>query len=255
MTPEPIPSLDFDRTISRIRDLDDEQLSAGEYLYLAELVLSRSPCRFLVFGVGNDSGLWMMANPGGQTAFLESSALWSTQVRWRHPEIVIHGVVYGTERRLWRRMLDGPEAALALDLPDEVAAERWDVIFVDAPASYADSCPGRMKSIYTAADLAHRHPGTDVVIHDCDRPLERAYCDRFLPRDLLVRRFERTRHYRSRGSLGEEEPAVPGRFARERAEVRDAGGVLQALTPARGGPEGLPSTSTKGVPDGKDQEE
>ncbi|HEX2225191.1 MAG TPA: hypothetical protein VHN15_13405, partial [Thermoanaerobaculia bacterium] len=86
---------------------------------------------------------------------------------------------------------------LALELPLAAAVTSWDLILVDGPAGYADSCPGRMKSLYTAAALARRKPGADVIVHDCDRPLEQAYCERFFHPLELVRELDRLRHYRN----------------------------------------------------------
>lgn len=193
---------DFDEVISAILECDAEQLSRNEYLYVAQLVASRGGCNLLVFGVGNDSKLWLLANGAGKTVFLESSLFWSELIRWRHPDIDIRMVRYGTKRNAWRELLDGRATDLALDLPKDVEDERWDVIFVDGPAAHADSSPGRMKSIYAASVLACRWPGADLAVHDCDREVERAYCDRFLGDDLLVREFERTRHYRAFGLNG-----------------------------------------------------
>jgi hypothetical protein len=36
-----------------------------------------------------------------------------------------------------------------------------------------------------------------VIVHDCDRHLERAYCDQFLRAAPLVHELQRTRHYRT----------------------------------------------------------
>lgn len=192
----------FDAVISTILECDDKQLSRAEYRYVAGLVAARAGCNLLVFGVGNDSKLWLLANRTGRTVFLESSRFWADMIGWRYPGIDIRMVRYGTRQERWRELLDGPATALVLDLPEDVDGGRWDVIFVDGPTAYAGSCPGRMKSIYTAAALAHRWPGTDVVVHDCDRESERAYCDRFLGGALLVREFERTRHYRTQNEGG-----------------------------------------------------
>lgn len=183
--------------ITELVEDDPDQLSRDEYRYLAEIVAARSGCDLLVFGVGNDSKLWMHVNADGRTVFLESSPFWGEMVRWWHPGIDVRMVRYGTKRSQWSELLEGPEADLEMDLPEDVEEGEWDVIFVDGPSAQSGDSPGRMKSIYTAAGLARGQPGTDLVVHDCDRPVERAYCDRFLGDDLLVREFERTRHYRT----------------------------------------------------------
>jgi uncharacterized protein (TIGR01627 family) len=183
-------------TVERLVELDPHQMSAEEYLYAARLLADRHGCNALVFGLGNDSQLWRSANQGGRTAFIEDSASWVNVVRWRIPEIEVHLVRYGTRRAQWREMLASEPETLALRLPPSLAAERWDVILVDGPAGHDDECPGRMRSIGTAALFARRHGGADVILHDCDRAVERAFCERFFATDELVRIFDRTRHYR-----------------------------------------------------------
>lgn len=186
----------FDDTITAILERDDHQLSRREYRYIADLLASRGGCNFLVFGVGHDSQLWLQANRMGRTVFLESSFFWSQQIKWQHPDIDVRGVSYRTRRQHWRDLLEGPVEKLRLELPGDVDATRWDVIFVDGPAGYNDSCPGRMKSIYTAAALGARSRKAHVLVHDCNRQVERRFCDAFLGKSNLVRGFDRTRHYR-----------------------------------------------------------
>jgi glucuronoxylan 4-O-methyltransferase len=85
---------------------------------------------------------------------------------------------------------------LELRLPAGLAETAWDTIFVDGPAGFDDDSPGRMKSICTAAALARRHGRGEVIVHDCDREVERRCCDRFFFAAELVTAFDRTRHYR-----------------------------------------------------------
>lgn len=188
----------FDDTIAAILGQDDKQLSRCEYRYIAALVASRGGCNFLVFGSGNDSKLWLQANRMGRTVFLESAFFWSQRLKSQAPSIDVRAVSYGTRRDQWRELLNGPIAKLKLALPSDVEGTPWDVIFVDAPAGYNASCPGRMKSIYSAADLGRRGRETDVLVHDCDREVERRYCDAFLGQPNLVRELDRTRHYKLR---------------------------------------------------------
>jgi hypothetical protein len=131
----------------------------------------------LIFGVGNDTSLWLGANVGGTTVFLEDDAGWIERVRSDCPGAAIVHVTYGTCIGQWMRFLFSPEA-LEMRLPDEVARVKWNVILVDAPAGHAPHCPGRMKSIYTAARLAGG--GTCVFVHDCERFVETVYTWRFL---------------------------------------------------------------------------
>ncbi|HEV2853190.1 MAG TPA: hypothetical protein VHC97_10335 [Thermoanaerobaculia bacterium] len=190
--------MDFSLLISQIVALDPNQCSAEEYSYIANLIAERQGINLLVFGVGNDSGLWLLANQGGKTLFLENSTAWLNRVKQQLQTIEILQVQFRTRRSKWRELLEGDPSALLLDLPEEVMACAWDVIFVDAPMGFNDACPGRMKSIYTASLLAGRLEGVDVIVHDCDREVESAYCERFLSGHWLVNEFERTRHYRMR---------------------------------------------------------
>lgn len=183
--------------IRRIRALDRNQLSEKEYLYIAGQVLERQGCRLLVFGAGNDSGLWDRVNSRGRTVFLEDSAEWIERIRQGSPDLDLRQVTYGTQRSRWKELLAADPQALWMDLPPDVAEEEWDLLFVDGPTSFSWDCPGRMKSIFTASTLAHRLPGTEVFVHDCDRALEHAYCERFFGADQLVGELDRLRHYRS----------------------------------------------------------
>lgn len=83
-----------------------------------------------------------------------------------------------------------------LTLPDEVAQKEWDIVLVDAPAGYNKSTPGRMQSIYTTSVLSEKSEDIDIFVHDCDREVEKVYCNRFFSNMRLVVAFERLRHYR-----------------------------------------------------------
>jgi uncharacterized protein (TIGR01627 family) len=190
--------MDFRKTIEHLVELDPNQMSTEEYLYAARLVADRKGCNLLVFGLGNDSRLWITANRQGRTVFIEDSAPWARAVSWRIPEIEVQLVRYGTRRGQWRELLASAPESLALRLPPSLADEGWDVILVDGPAGYDDDTPGRMRSLATAAVFAHRSGGTDIIVHDCDRPVEGTFCERFFAGDEAVQAFDRTRHYRSR---------------------------------------------------------
>ncbi|HEX7786880.1 MAG TPA: hypothetical protein VF653_11730 [Methylomirabilota bacterium] len=166
------------------------QLWPDELRTIIGAIHRRRPCRLLVFGLGRDSLLWARANRGGTTIFLEDDRAWYEK---RHRTLTAFQVDYRTTRTQWRELLDSPER-LAMRLPDEVEHQRWDVLLVDGPAGFSDSSPGRMKSIALALRLA----GTpaDVFVHDCDRPVEQAYCDRFLKPQNLLTQVGRLRHYR-----------------------------------------------------------
>jgi uncharacterized protein (TIGR01627 family) len=170
-----------------------------EYRYLREVIRAKAPCRLLVFGVGKDSALWIAANEGGTTEFVEHEREWIAATRDAVPGVVVHEVHYETRRKHWKKALDRPEALLMTDLPKPVLDGPWDILYVDSPQGGNDRRPGRMKSIYTAARIAERCPAdVDVLLHDCDREVERVYGDRFLGAERLVEQVGRTRHYRPR---------------------------------------------------------
>lgn len=146
----------------------------------------------LVFGLGNDSAYWRRVNRGGRTVFIEDHPLWLERVPGKDPLIEAYLVEYGTERHQWREMLNDP-ASLPMYLPSEVLEDEWDVVLVDAPNGMRDSSPGRMKSIFIASVL--RADDSDVFVHDCNRPVEMAYSERYLGNRAFRCQVGRLRHY------------------------------------------------------------
>jgi uncharacterized protein (TIGR01627 family) len=202
----------LERAIPELVAANPDQLSECEYRYVADVVTGRAAgrgCNLLVFGVGRDSVVWLWLNRGGRTVFLESSAHWAARVRAQIPWIIIYPVRYGTRLSQWKELLAAAPGELRLALPTMVAETPWDVIFVDAPMGCDGRCPGRMQSIYTAAVLARRTGGVDVLVHDCDREAESAFCDRFLGGAPLVRALDRMRHYRTPSNTGVEREQTP----------------------------------------------
>jgi hypothetical protein len=181
--------------IQKMVESNPFQLSIKEYTYLAEVIKERAPCNVLVFGLGNDSALWHQVNASGKTVFLEHNSQWYEKILSDHPYLICHFVQYHTKLRDWKILLNYDPTALTIDLPSEVMEIGWDLIFVDAPEGYEETKPGRMQSIYMASLLAqkgHAH----VLVHDCDRPAEQAYCSRFLGDQHFIRSIEKLRHYK-----------------------------------------------------------
>jgi glucuronoxylan 4-O-methyltransferase len=164
----------------------------GEIQCIARDVAARTPCNFLVFGVGNDSQYWHALNGGGRTVFLEDSHDWMQRVVQRNPALDVRLVSYATRRSEWRNML-GSHRDGELVMPRDVEGDSWDVVLVDAPRSDRNSAPGRMQSIAAAAKLVSA--GGSIFVHDCHRALERAYCDFYFGNGRLVHRGWRLRHY------------------------------------------------------------
>lgn len=167
-----------------------------EFLTILSLLLPRTPCNLLVFGVGNDSLGWTNANRHGLTVFIEDDPRWTANIDLPTAEIV--HVKYTAPRPCWRFLIeDSIEKAissdLALDLPKSVWDCPWDFIFVDAPLGVVNRGPGRHSSIYTASCLANTR--TIVAIHDCDRVLENVASTLLLGTKFHVSDYGRLRVY------------------------------------------------------------
>lgn len=168
------------------------QLSVPEISLIASILMAKRPCRFLIFGLGNDSLFWLLLNREGQTIFFEDDPGWYRKVSIRHPQIKAYLVEYNTKRSQWKKLLSRP-AALELSLPMNLAGQLWDVILVDAPNGWRDDQPGRMKSIYGASKLIS--PGGDIFVHDCNRTVERTYSSTFLGKSNLAASIGRLHHF------------------------------------------------------------
>ena len=170
------------------------QFAEAEAMLVARAVRQFRECRFLVFGVGNDSAMWHGINSSGATVFLEHNPEWIEKIRQRDGPLDIRRVEYTTRITQWREWLDAPRRA-RLELPCDIREGAWDVVLVDAPNGFAmveeypgfGTIHGRMQSIEAASLLVA--PGGFVFVHDAQREVEAACCDRLLKRDgrLLFR--------------------------------------------------------------------
>uniref|UniRef100_A0ACD5VAW0 Uncharacterized protein n=1 Tax=Avena sativa TaxID=4498 RepID=A0ACD5VAW0_AVESA len=191
------------------------QQTAAEIGVSLRVLQARSPCNFLVFGLGHDSPMWAALNHGGRTVFLEEDASWIASVRSAHPGLDSYHVTYHT------RLTDADDLIALRDHPgctDLAAAEahqycrlalrglpavfhevEWDLIMVDAPTGWTPDAPGRMGAIYTAGMAARaRRPGdgaTDVFVHDVDRAVEDTFSKAFLCEAYLAEQVGRIRHF------------------------------------------------------------
>lgn len=182
------------KAIKKLVKNNPKQLSIREYEYICNTVVGKRGCNMLVFGLGRDSELWRRVNKKGETFFLENSISWFAQIRTENPRINGFLIKYYTLRKNWKQLLENPSTDLMLALPAEIDNKNWDVIFVDGPKGSNDEAPGRMQSIYTASVLSEKR-NIDVFVHDCDREVEKVYCDRFFGNICLVAEFDRLRHY------------------------------------------------------------
>ncbi|RRT44868.1 hypothetical protein B296_00052507 [Ensete ventricosum] len=197
------------------------QQSRDEIRLSFDVLQRRSPCNFLVFGLGRDSQMWAALNPGGTTIFLEEDPQWYAAVKKDSPELRAHHVKYRTKLSEAEKLLrgyrknaecrpgrvDGVEGLqhngrcpLALvGLPGEVYDREWDVLMIDAPKGYFPEAPGRMAAIYSAAVMARGRRGegeTDVFLHDVDRRVEKSYAMEFLCEKYRVGGTGRLWHFK-----------------------------------------------------------
>ncbi|XP_047047469.1 glucuronoxylan 4-O-methyltransferase 1-like [Lolium rigidum] len=193
------------------------QQTAAEIGVSLRVLQSRSPCNFLVFGLGHDSPMWAALNHGGRTVFLEEDATWIASVRSKHPGLESYHVTYDTrlteaDELIALRDHPGctaqPDLAAATEadcrlalrgLPAAFHETEWDLIMVDAPTGWTPEAPGRMGAIYTAGMAARaRRPGdgaTDVFVHDVDRTVEDTFSKAFLCDAYLTEQVGRIRHF------------------------------------------------------------
>ncbi|CAO2830900.1 unnamed protein product [Amaranthus hypochondriacus] len=189
------------------------QQSSQEISVTARVLLRKSPCNFLVFGLGYDSLMWASLNHGGKTVFLEENQDWINQIKEKFPTLESHLAVYDTKVRhsdeLMTSAVKSEECSSVVEprkskcnlalkgLPKEIYEVEWDLIMVDAPTGYHDEAPGRMSAIYTAGLMGrNREDGeTDVFVHDVDRVVEDKFSKEFLCEGYLVEQVWRLRHF------------------------------------------------------------
>ncbi len=184
-----------DATIRRLLEgTGDVQLQLDELRPIVDAIRSTPNCTLLVFGCGNNSVFWERVNVEGTTVFLEDDPAWAADISSRLARSTVHLVEYSTVMSQWQALLHAPDL-LELALPEEVQSQRFDVIVVDAPAGWEQhleltdrEAPGRMQSIYTAAQLVA--PGGYIFVHGCDRVIEQTYATDYLGRDRLFVRAE-----------------------------------------------------------------
>jgi uncharacterized protein (TIGR01627 family) len=171
--------LDIDRIEELMQEYPGMQFHSSEVQAVFQAIVRADNCKLLVFGLGNDSKLWSRLNSGGRTVFIEDDPGWHKTISQRHPELESYLAVYPNNITEWRRLIDKPDQ-LRLELPKSINETSWDVILVDAPAGYDATAflPGRMSSIYMASKLIR--PGGEVFVHDAQREVESAYCERYL---------------------------------------------------------------------------
>ncbi|XVE74772.1 hypothetical protein DITRI_Ditri12bG0044700 [Diplodiscus trichospermus] len=192
------------------------QQNLGEISVTFDVLKKRSPCNFLVFGLGYDSLMWTSLNPHGNTIFLEEDPKWVQSVLKDAPSLHAHPVKYRTQLKEADYLLShyrsepncypskaylrgNEKCKLALTgFPDEFYDTEWDLIMIDAPRGYFPEAPGRMAAIFSAAVMARNRKGsgvTHVFLHDVDRKVEKVFAGEFLCRKYLVKSVGRLWHF------------------------------------------------------------
>lgn len=188
------------------------QQTSREIAVTSKILQKKSPCNFLVFGLGHDSLMWSALNYGGRTIFLEEDESWIKQIKSRFPMLHSYHVVYDTKVNQADILIDlakGEECTSISDpkhsmcqlalksLPKEVYETKWDLIMVDAPTGYHDEAPGRMTAIYTAGMIARNQENgeTDVFVHDVNREVEDKFSKVFLCEGYMQKQEGRLRHF------------------------------------------------------------
>ncbi|KAL0917677.1 hypothetical protein M5K25_012756 [Dendrobium thyrsiflorum] len=187
------------------------QQTFSEISVAARILEKRSPCNFLVFGLGHDSPMWSSLNHGGRTVFLEEDKAWMEKIREKFPDLESYHATYKSKVRDADELLElkskectevgdvrSSKCQLALtDLPSVFYEVEWDLIMVDAPTGYFTDAPGRMGAIYTAGMVARaRMVGeTDVFVHDVDRTVEDKFSKTYLCEGYMKEEEGRLRHF------------------------------------------------------------
>ena len=200
---------DYRDIIKSLVDSNPGQMSFEEYNYIYKLIESKNGCNLLVFGLGRDSNLWLNANSGGCSVFLEDNKQWieATKIQMNNlnKQIDIRHITYTDVGYDADRLLDEYNSGinnLKLNLPNDVTNTKWDIIIVDAPAGYGKDMPCRMKSIYESYNLSNDNHDVDVFVHDAQREIEKMYTEYFFKQYNHIKTFDDgehgvLQHYRS----------------------------------------------------------
>ncbi|OIT07646.1 PREDICTED: glucuronoxylan 4-O-methyltransferase 1 [Nicotiana attenuata] len=188
------------------------QQTLKEISVTSKILDKKSPCNFLVFGLGHDSLMWHTLNFGGRTIFLEEDETWIEQIKKRFPMLESYHVTYDSKVNEANVLIEagkGPECTAIADprysmcqlalkgLPNEIYDIKWDLIMVDAPTGYYEDAPGRMTAIYTAGMMARNKENgeTHVFVHDVNRNIEDKFSREFLCDGYMKKQVGRLRHF------------------------------------------------------------
>ena len=150
---------------------------------IVKQILEKGPvCNVLVWGVGGDSIIWHTVNQG-HTLFIEHDQRWADRIAAQIKDIRINVYQYQTTCRPTLPIHKQPDIDVAElnshPLPQGIEGVDWDVVLIDGPTGFDDSCPGRMLPIYWTSKLIDP-TRCDIFIDDYSRPIEFTYSNRFL---------------------------------------------------------------------------
>ncbi|KAI3765991.1 hypothetical protein L2E82_16038 [Cichorium intybus] len=181
-------------------NMSDKILSEKELKFLSDIILQKSPCNLLVFGLEDQYLSLPTINEGGATVFLEDKPEKLVKMKGKNGDgVKVFRIRYKTSAKEAYKLLKHARSdsscsvrrltskcKIAVGFPKEVMKMKWDVIVVDGPGGDGPESPGRMGAIYMAGVLARSGNGTNVVVHDVDRMIEKWFSWEFLSEKNLV---------------------------------------------------------------------
>nr|GEX92056.1 probable methyltransferase At1g27930 [Tanacetum cinerariifolium] len=183
--------------ITRSNPVQNE-FTKKEIRFLFDTISQKSPCSILVFGREDLYLKLPNINKGGTTVFLENRPENVRKIEGGFNDTWVHKVEYKTYAKDAYKLLKHTRSHSSCDmssgiisimsecklgmtgLPEEVLKTKWDVIVVDGPDGDGPDSPGRMSSIFMAGVLARSGNGTNVIVHDVDRMIEKWFSWEFL---------------------------------------------------------------------------
>ncbi|MGI9319258.1 MAG: hypothetical protein ACR2QW_18165 [bacterium] len=160
---------------------------------ICKQILRKGPrCNMLVFGLGRDSIIWQTVNPGF-TLFVEHDTRWSRTMEKQINGIQVLNYEYLTQCEPTLPVHEQPPISetelAAYPIPPELLARKWDIILIDGPTGFDNSCPGRMLPIYWSSVISSNR--CDIFVDDYMRPIEFTHTNKFLfPRYNQFRLFD-----------------------------------------------------------------
>ncbi|XP_016446073.1 glucuronoxylan 4-O-methyltransferase 1-like [Nicotiana tabacum] len=188
------------------------QQKLDEISITSNILDKKSPCNFLVFGLGHDSLMWHTLNFGGRTIFLDEDVIWIEKIKKKFPMLESYHVTYDSKVKEANVLMEAgkkPDCTAIADpryskcqlalkgLPNEIYDIKWDLIMVDAPTGFHENAPGRMTAIYTAGMMARNKENgeTHVFVHDVHRNIEDKFSKAFLCDGYMKKQVGKLRHF------------------------------------------------------------